>query len=189
MAFDFDATLRWLKPAKKATPLVRRPDSSLVWIDALSGAGAPLLPDTTVYIDVLQGRSPSKLDDLLTLRTINHSAVSVAELTHVFGRLDPGDTRTKAVLASLQSVIADIPVHRLHAPDADIWAAAGVLAGLLFRLGGYPAGQESKCLNDALLFLQARKLGSILISRNVNDMDLLSQLVPDGRVVLYRSIP
>ncbi len=45
--------------------------------------------DTSVYLDVLQARTPDAVDDLLRYRVCYHSAVCLAELTHVFGRLDP----------------------------------------------------------------------------------------------------
>ena len=60
--------------------------------------GAPVLLDTTVYIDTLQGRSPDALDQLISLRTCNHSAVCLSELTHLWGRLRLDDTRTKRSL-------------------------------------------------------------------------------------------
>jgi len=67
-----------------------------------------------------------------------------------------------------------------------MWGAAGILAGMLFRLGSFRAGDEQKCLNDALVYLQARALGCPVITRNVKDFDFLNQLVPDGRILLYR---
>ena len=57
---------------------------------------------------------------------------------------------------------------------------------MLFRLGSFKSGDERKCLNDALLYLQARRLGYEVLTRNVGDFDFLSQLVPDGRVLFYR---
>jgi len=67
-----------------------------------------------------------------------------------------------------------------------MWGAAGILAGMLFRLGSFRAGDERKCLNDALVYLQARALGCSVTTRNVKDFDFLNQLVPDGRILLYR---
>jgi hypothetical protein len=60
---------------------------------------------------------------------------------------------------SLRSrTIRDVPAHRLIAPDPEMWGTGGILGGILFRLGQYPAGAERKCLNDALVYLQGRKL-------------------------------
>lgn len=144
--------------------------------------------DTTVYLDVLQGRSPVEVDTLLTYRLCHHSAVCLSELTHAFGRLDPKHASTKAVLDTIQATLGDIPEHRLHAPDVAIWGQAGVLAGLLFRLSNLPKGEghERRFVNDALVFLQARQLGASVLTGNIRDFDYLSQILPTGKVILYR---
>jgi hypothetical protein len=185
LRFDVDAALRWLKPQRKARLLKRRPDHKLSWITGVGGIGSPVLLDSTVYIDTLQGRSPPTLDTFITLRICNHSAVCLSELTHAFGRLSPIDPRSASALKVIRQTIRDIPAHRLVAPDTEIWGTAGVLAGILFRLGSYPAGAERKCLNDALVFLQGRKMGWPILTGNIADFDLLNQLVPDGRILLY----
>jgi hypothetical protein len=86
----------------------------------------------------------------------------------------------------MRQTIREIPTHRLVAPDTDTWGTAGILAGILFRLGTYAAGAEHKCLNDALIYLQGRKFGWPVLSANIVDFDFLNQLVPDGRILLYR---
>jgi hypothetical protein len=58
--------------------------------------------DTCVYIDELQGRPPAPLDELLETRIVNHSTVCLAELTHLFGRLDP-DLGEAGMLAGMVS--------------------------------------------------------------------------------------
>lgn len=148
--------------------------------------GPAVLLDATVYVDILQGRSPSALDVFITNRTCNHSAVCLAELTHVFGRLNPADSRTDYALKTIRQTVLDIPAYRLAAPDEENWGAAGILAGILFRLGNYAAGAERKCLNDALIYLQARKFGLPVVTGNLKDFDFLNQLIPDGRIILYR---
>ena len=188
MSFDLDAALRSLKPQRKRSTLARRSDAELSWVDEAPDAGSPILLDTTVYIDVLQGRTSARLDDFISLRTCNHSSVCVCELTHAYGRLRPEDERTSGTLRVIGKTIRDIPAHRLSAPDSDTWGRAGMLAGVLFRLGGNPDGEQRKCLNDALVYLQARKLGWPVVTRNVKDFDFLNQLVPDGRVLLYRTV-
>jgi predicted nucleic acid-binding protein len=145
-----------------------------------------VLLDTTVYIDTLQGRSPAALDAFISLRTCNHSAACLSELTHVFGRLSPADPRSEGSLKAIRQTIRDIPSHRLVAPDSEMWGAGGILAGILFRAGSYPAGTERKCLNDALIYLQGRKFGWPVVTGNISDFDFLNQLVPDGRILLYR---
>jgi predicted nucleic acid-binding protein len=191
LKFDLAGALRSIKPQRLSAPLARRPDVELPWAVAEPLVGAPLLLDTTVYLDVLGGRSPDEADNLLRFRICNHSAVCLAELTHAFGRLDPRRRDTKSTLKILRDTIADIPAHRLHAPDTEAWGAAGMLAGTLFRLGGLPAGQglERKLLNDALLYLQARKLGCAVLTANIRDFDFLNQLAPGGRFVVYKRAP
>ena len=149
--------------------------------------GGALLVDTTVYIDVLHGKTPVMVDRLLQYRTCNHSSVALAELAHAFGRLEPAHPDTKSTLVQIHGMITqDIPPHRLFAPDIEGFGAAGILAGLIFRLLGYPKGFERKALNNALIFLQARKLGCAVLTRNTTAFDLLNQIDPGGQILLYR---
>lgn len=159
------------------------------WVDDEPLVGGPLLLDTSVYIDLLQGRTPEPVDRLIQARLCDHSAVCVAELTHAFGRLDPAHRDTRITLREIRKTVnEDIAPHRLHAPGTDEWRSAGILAGLVFRLRKLPKarGHERKLLNDALLYLQARKLGCTVLTRNVVDFDILNQLVSSGRVLFYR---
>jgi hypothetical protein len=188
LRIDLADTLRTLKPQKHAGTLERRSDENFLWVADEPTVGGPLFLDTTVYLDVLQGRSPAEVDALLTYRLCHHSAVCLSELTHAFGRLDPKHAATKAVLETIAATIDDIPDHRLHAPDTSIWGQAGVLAGLLFRLSNMPKGEgyERRFVNDALVFLQARQLGASVLTGNIRDFDLLSQIIPEGRIIFYR---
>ncbi|MET3581990.1 putative nucleic acid-binding protein [Mesorhizobium robiniae] len=190
MAFDLRSALRSLKPQKLVARLERRPDSDLSWAGDEPPVGGVLLLDTSVYLDVLQGRTPEAVDDLLTYRLCHHSAVCLAELTHVFGRLNPAHKTTKTVLKAVNETIEDIPAHRLHAPDATAWGRAGVVAGLLFRLGHLPKGEghERRFLNDALIHHQAGLLGATVLTGNIRDFDYLNQLVPSVRVIFYRTV-
>lgn len=189
MGFDLSETLRSLKPQKYNGTLERRADDDLPWIADEAAIGGPMFLDTSVYLDVLQGRSPVEVDRLLTYRRCHHSAVCLSELTHAFGRLDPKHASTKAVLETIEATVKDIPDHRLHAPDAATWGQAGVLAGLLFRLSNLPKGEghERRFINDALVFLQARQLGASVLTGNVRDFDFLTQIIPTGRIILYRT--
>ena len=187
MTFDLQGALRRLKPQRLAA-LGRRSDAELAFIEDEPLAGSPLLLDTCVYIDILQARDPAALRPLLKGRARRHSAVCLAELTHVFGRLDPRHPGTAKALAEVGGVIErDIPKHRLEAPDVECWGAAGMLAGVLFRSGGFQKGQDKALLADALILLQAAKSGYAVLTRNLAHFDLLSQLLPASRVVFYRS--
>jgi predicted nucleic acid-binding protein len=189
LSFDLDATLRTLKPQRRTPCPPRRSDAELPWAQHEPFVGRPLLLDTTVYIDVLHGVSPPEVDRLLQLRTCNHSAVCLAELTHAFGRLDPEHRDTQSALQQIRrTVTKDIPAHRLQAPGNDVWGAAGIVAGWVLRLRKLPRnrGHERRLLNDALLHLQARKMGCTVLTRNIEDFDILNRLVPGGRVIFYR---
>jgi hypothetical protein len=144
-----------------------------------------------VYLDVLRGRTADAVDMLLMHRLCHHSAVSLSELTHVLGRLDPRHADTRAVLSTIHETIDDIPARRLHAPDTSAWGTAGILAGLLARLTNVPknAGHERRFLNDALILLQARSMGAAVLTANVGDFDFLTQIVPDVSVLFYRTTP
>ncbi|MBU1312693.1 MAG: hypothetical protein KJ947_24860 [Alphaproteobacteria bacterium] len=189
MRFDLGGTLRSLEPQRPSGTLKRRADEDLPWVADEPAIGGALFLDTTVYLDVLQGRSPDEVDRLLSYRLCHHSSVCLSELTHAFGRLDPKHGSTKAVLETLAATVEDIPQHRLHAPDAAVWGQAGVLAGLLFRLSNLPKGEghERRFVNDALVLLQARQLGASVLTGNVRDYDFLTQILPTGRIILYRT--
>jgi hypothetical protein len=129
-----------VKPHKRLERLTRRSDSEFAWASDEPLIGGALILDTSVYLDVLQARTPDAVDELLTYRVCHHSAVCLAELTHVFGRLDPAHPSTSGVLQTVRSVIEDIPRHCLQAPDTATWGEAGMLAAELVRLSGAPKG-------------------------------------------------
>jgi len=190
LSFELSSALNRIKPQKQKAGLMRRADGDLPFVDDEPLVGGPLLYDTTVYIDVLQGNAPDALKSLIAMRICEHSAVCLSELTHAFGRLDPGHADTKKSLAAIKGVVDDIPAHRLHAPIARTWGEAGILAGLLIRLAGTSPsqGQDRKFLNDALIYLQAQALGATVLTRNIRDFDYLSQIAPGGRVLFYRKL-
>lgn len=146
--------------------------------------GRELLLDTSVYIDVLQGRAPVAVDQLLQTRIVNHSTVALAELTHLIGLLDPAHPGTASVLKILGLTIDDIPPHRLTLPSTRAFGEAGMLAGLAARVTGQSNGKA--LLNDATLFLQAAEMGCDLLTGNIRDFDWFDQLLPGTGVVLYR---
>jgi predicted nucleic acid-binding protein len=80
------------------------------------------------------------------------------------------------------------PAHRTIEPDREVWLVAGILSGLLSRLQNYGAADRRRVLNDALIFETARKHGLTVLTRNINDFDLLQQLEPTGRVLFYNRI-
>lgn len=185
--FDIAGALRWARFDPRRT-LARRPDKALPFASADELAGQPLLLDTCVYIDQMQGRAPSLVEHLVGSRQVNHSTIAVQELTYTLGVLDPNDHRTAAVVAQVQAQIEAMPDHRVFAPDAQVLGRAALLSGMLARLQGYHRDHRQKALHDCVLFLQAQKLGFAVLTANVAEFDLLLQLIPTGRVLFYRTV-
>jgi predicted nucleic acid-binding protein len=185
LSFDLARALRRIKPQRTVGSMQRRRTTDLPLVQTPIAAGAELLLDTGVYIDVLQGRTPANVDDLLEARILNHSTVCLAELTHLFGRLDPAHASTRTVLREIRRTIEGIPSHRLSAPSTTAMGEAGMLAGLVARLSGIDRGEDASLLNDANLYLQALERGWILLTRNAHDFDFFDQLLPASRVLFY----
>jgi predicted nucleic acid-binding protein len=185
LSFDLARALRRVKPQRAGDALQRRPTAELPLIRMPVSAGAELLVDTCVYIDVLQGRTPQGVDALLEARIVNHSTICLAELTHLFGRLDPAHPGTKDVLREIRQTIDDMPSHRLSSPSATAMGEAGMLAGLVARLSGVEPGAGPGLLNDASLYLQALEHGWIVVTRNLRDFDYFDQLLPADHVLFY----
>jgi hypothetical protein len=183
--FDFDAARRWAR-LDPLTTLARRSTDELPFVDAGAIGGQGLLLDTCVYIDQMQGLSPQVLDDLVTQRQLNHSTVAIQELMHTVGVLNPSDKRTAGVIAEIGKQIKAMPPHRIFAPDIDILGRAALLSGILCRLQGYEKDGKLRALGDCMLFLQAQKLGLVVLTANVRDYDILLQLIPTGRALFYR---
>jgi len=184
LGFELAPSLRRIKPQRKADLITRRADADLPWVTR-PGPGAELLLDTCVYLDVLQGKTPIEVDELLQMRIVNHSTIALSELTHLYGRLDPNHSETRKALSAIGLVIEEIPEHRLTAPTVRAFGEAGMLAGLAARLSGR-AGSIDR-LNDALLFLQAQEMGCALLTANLGDFDMFDQVLPGSGVMFYRT--
>lgn len=184
-AFDFDAARRWAQ-FRAQTTLGRRADEDLPFIAPDHAAGQGLLLDTCVYIDQIQDRTPALLDEVVALRHVNHSTVAIQELMHTVGALNPSDPRTAGVIRTIGGLIKAMPDHRIFTPDADTLGKAALLSGVFCRLQGYTKDTKLRALQDCVLFLQAQKLGLVVLTANVGDYDLLLQFVPAGRALFYR---
>ncbi len=185
-AFDVDAALRWFRFDHKIS-LARRADDALPFLPVDGVGRQVLLFDTCVYIDQLQMRMPSDVTEAILLSEINHSSVAIQELSHSIGALDPRDGRTARAISGIAAMIRSMQPHRTFAPDTDTLGRAALLAGLICRLQGCAGDGRLRALQDCTLFLQARKLGLTVLTRNIRDFDILLQLIPSGRVLLYRS--
>ena len=182
--FDFEAARRWARLDGQKV-LARRGDEKLPFVDGSLLGGQGLLLDTCVYIDQMQDRSPQVLDDLIAQRQVNHSTVAIQELMHTVGALTPSDARTAGVIAEIGKQIKAMPPHRIVAPDVEVLGRAALLSGILCRLQGYEKDGKLRALLDCVLFLQAQKLGLVVLTTNVSDYDILLQLVPAGRALFY----
>jgi predicted nucleic acid-binding protein len=185
LSSDFQSTLRRLKLGKHRVLLKPRAESELEFLGTTGHRPAKLLYDTTVYIDILQGRFPQQGEAMLRAVEAWHSPVTEAELAATCGLLDPAHSRTREIVEQVAAVIDRRPSYRTIAPDVEIWREAGVLSGMLARTQGYGREQRRRVLNDALVFETARKHGCAVLTRNVVDFDLLQQLDPSGRVMFY----
>jgi hypothetical protein len=183
--FDFAAARRWARFDPRRT-LARRPEAELPFVDRDLIGGQALLLDTCVYIDQMQGRSPDIVGDLIAVRVVNHSTIAIQELMHTVGVLDPGDPRTPGVIGEIGRLMEAMPAHRIVAPDPDVLGKAALLSGMVCRLQSYAADRKLRALHDCVLFLQARKLGFTVLTANTADFDILLQLIPSGRALLYR---
>lgn len=183
--FDFDAAVRWARLDRQGT-LSRRRDDTLPFVDDERIGGQGLLLDTCVYIDQMQGRSPAILERLIAQRHVHHSTVAIQELMHTVGVLNPSDARTAIAVAEIRKQIGAMPEHRIFAPDTQVLGRAALLSGLLCRLQGYQKDTRLRALQDCVLYLQAQKLGLVVLTANVGDYDILLQLAPAGRALFYR---
>ena len=166
--------------------MARRSANELPFVDASPIGGQGLLLDTCVYINQMQDRSPQVLDDLVTQRQVNHSTVAIQELMHTVGILSPSDPRTADAIAEIGRQVKAMPPHRIFAPDVEAVGRAALLSGKLCRLQGYEKDGRLRALQDCVLFLQAQKLGLVVLTANVGDYDILLQLLPTGRALFYR---
>lgn len=186
MTSELQATLRRLKPERRISQLRPRDESELDFIDSSFQKPRKLLYDTTVYIDILQNRFPQDGELVLRAAEAWHSPVTEAELSAAIGLLDPTHPETRETVERIAAVIERRPSYRTIVPDPEIWREAGVLSGILARLQSYGRDHRRRALNDALLFVSARKHGCMVLTRNVVDFDFLQQLDPAGRVVYYK---
>ena len=87
---------------KHQAPLRPRTESDLEFIGTTSHRPAKLLYDTTVYIDILQGRFPRQGAAMLRATEAWHSPVTEAELAATCGLLDPVHSQTREIVRELR---------------------------------------------------------------------------------------
>jgi predicted nucleic acid-binding protein len=185
LSSELDGILRRIKPEKRIIPLKPRNASEVPFLGSTLRVPAKLLYDTTVYVDILQGRFPRDGETVLRAADAWHSPVTEAELCAPIGSLEPRHPGTAYALKQLVAAIERRPKHRTIAPDREIWLEAGILVGVLTRLQRYSASDRHRVFNDALVFATARKHGLTVLTRNLSDFDLLQQLEPSCGVLFY----
>ena len=185
MSSDVQSIIARHDPGRWSQPLAHRPKADLPFDPLQVPAGVSLLFDATVYIDQLKGQLPTAIVNLMASRTILHGAPALAELAVTIGALNPVDRRTHATLIPIVEMLTRINPSRIITPSYEVWLEASVIAGILARTQDIPKHDRRKFLNDTLLFLQAADTGSVIVSRNSRDLDLLLQLKPQAGVLLY----
>jgi glutathione S-transferase len=103
---------------------------------------------------------------------------------------DDADARARAItwmfaaLNTVESPILELATVRLLEGDKP-WSRERlplVEDRVRDRLGQLAA----RALQDCVLFLQAQRLGLVVLTANVGNYDVLLQLVPSGRALFYR---
>jgi hypothetical protein len=144
--------------------------------------GAMLLLDTTVYIDSAKRAGlPPGIEVLIANRIVRHSKLCIGELAFGYGGLDPSHPRTvqnQTVIASLLEMISDDTIVELSPLG---WAKAGALT----RMQGFALDRRRALFVDAAIFVTAQEAGLTLVSGNIADMDLLSQVGGPIDILLY----
>ncbi len=172
-------------PSSTAQPLRRRPRAALPFDPSAVGTGDPILLDTTVYIDALQGGLPLPMQALVASRVVLHGAVAVAEMVLSAAYLRPDHPSTPRNRLAIAATLDRIPISQVLPPSSTAWIEASLLAGTVARAQARDAADRRALLNDALLLLGAEEAGAVLVSRNIADIDLLLQLRPTARALLY----
>jgi Predicted nucleic acid-binding protein, contains PIN domain len=186
LSSDFDKSLRRIKPEQRIKSLKHRPVAQLVSTGDLVGIEPnAILLDTNVYIHQAAGRLSPQVQNLLGRCLLFSSSVCLAELTAGVGHADPTRPDWKATKEYYRGVINSVIPGRLIVPDASVWAEAGLIAGVLARTQNYQKHQRLACLNDALIMLSAAKAGLPVLTENRKDFDLIQQLAPHSRLIVF----
>ncbi len=144
-----------------------------------------LVLDTTVYIHQAAGRLPAPARNLVESALMFHCSVCLAELTSGLAHRDVSSPDWAKGRDHFVALFDRIPDTRLLAPDDDVWADAGLIAGALARTQGFRREDQKECLNDSLIYLAAAKAGLPVLTENRDQFDLIQQLAPEGRFIHY----
>jgi predicted nucleic acid-binding protein len=186
LSIDLDAAIRRRKPEKRVRQLSVRRDNELTWAADLSVTGAvALVADTNVYINDAAGRLPPVVEALLERTILFHCSVCVGEIATGVANADPAHKNWNDIRSVYADVLGSIPASRLLNPEPQVWTDAGLIAGMLARTQNFQPHQRKEMLNDALILLTAAKAGLAVLTSDRDHYDLLQQLCPESRVVVY----
>jgi predicted nucleic acid-binding protein len=186
LSIDLRDALRRRKPERRRKQLRARHPSELISVEDFTPSGRVLLmPDTNVYIRVAAGILPALVQDLVERALLFHCSVCLGELAAGVANASPSLPSWPAVRDYYVELFDSIPSARLLNPDAQVWADAGVMAGVLARTQGFQRHQRKECLNDALIYLTAARAGLPVLTADRNQFDLIQQLAPEGQFIHF----
>ncbi len=175
-----------IKIDKQRNRVSVRPRENLVAAADITGPGrTALLLDTSVYIMSAAGTLPAPGEMLIDRGLLFHCSVCIGELTTGIANADPARFGWKAIRHHYGALISRIPETRLLTPDAETWVAAGLIAGTLARTQRFQRHQRKECLNDALVFLTAAKIGLPVLTANRDEFGLIQQIARQGRFIRF----
>ena len=142
MSIDLAALLRRHKPEKILDPVPRRDRADLPAFCALTvRTGTRLLFDKGVYIAEAAGNLTPEQRERLVRVERHHCTVCLGEITVGLANRDASAAGWPSERRYWEGLFAKLPRTRTYAPDAETWAAAGLLAGTLTRVQGFQAYQ------------------------------------------------
>jgi hypothetical protein len=184
LTIDLRKIIRSRKPEKRQTRLTTRPDTDLVCAGDIAGKGRQVfVPDANIYIMDAAGILPHAAETIVDQGLMFHCSICIAEVSVGVGKYAPKASDWQRVADHYAGLFASIPANRLLVPDAETWADAGMVAGILARTQGFPKQQSKQLLNDAVIYLCAAKNGLPVLTGNKADFDLLQQFAPGGRFI------
>jgi hypothetical protein len=184
LTIDLRKIIRSRKPEKHQAQLTARPDTALICASDIAGTGRQVfVPDTNIYIMDAAGTLPPAATIIVDQGLMFHCAVCLAELSVGIGNYAPRAAEWQMVADHYVAMFASVPANRLLVPDAQTWADAGMVAGVLARTQNFQKQHLKDLLNDALIYLCAAKHGFPVLTNNKADFDLLQQIAPGGSFI------
>lgn len=184
MTIDLRKIIRSRTPEKRQTQLTTRSDTDLICAGDIAGKGRQVfVPDTNIYIMDAAGILPRAAQTIVGEGLMFHCSICLAEVSVGVGKYAPEASDWQRVADHYADLFASIPANRLLVPDAETWADAGMVAGILARTQGFRKQRSKELLNDAVIYLCAAKNGLPVLTDNRADFDLLQQSAPSGRFI------